>query len=335
MLIILKRNANKNSIKSLLEKLKKKHIDAEVMNLDTDKLIHCKETDKNIDLSFIKRYECVRTIQGLSSPYIFSSREYKTESTIVHIDDVKLGGGNFVIIAGPCSVESKSQIKEIAHFVSDKGAKVLRGGVLKPRTSPYSFQGLGLQGLEYIKEAGEEYNLKTVCEVIEPNDVEFMLDYVDLFQIGTRNMYNYPLLRKIGQTKKPVILKRGISATVHEWLMSAEYILKEGNLDVILCERGIRTFNTYTRNTLDISVIPYIKSISHLPVIVDPSHSSGIHSLVPPLAMASVVAGSSGVMIEVHNKPEESYSDSEQAITFDEFSKLSKRLMDLLRIVSS
>ncbi len=334
MLIILKREAKQNSIKFLLEKLNEKGVVTKLANLANDKVIHCSKIKPDVDISFVKRYDCVLSIQSFKSPYRLSGREYKPESTIINIDEVKLGNDELTIIAGPCSVESKAQIKEIAHFISENGAKILRGGVVKPRTSPYSFQGLGVKGLEYIKEAGEEYGLKIVCETLEPSEIQFMSDYVDLLQIGTRNMYNYPLLKSVGQTKKPVILKRGVSATVHEWLMSAEYILTEGNPNVILCERGIRTFNTYTRNTLDISVVPYIKTVSHLPVIVDPSHSSGIYNIVPSLAMASVSAGADGVMIEVHSNPEDSFSDSEQTITFEEFSKLSKKLFNIRKVVN-
>ena len=336
MILVMKKNTAPNSILDIIIKIENRNIKVKLASLKNEVALIC--TGKNlseIDPSFVKALSNdIAEIKNISTPYKLVSRDYEFLDTIVDIDGVKIGGGDdVVIIAGPCSVESKEQIKEVAHFVKENNAKILRGGVFKPRTSPYDFQGLGKDGLKYIKEASEETGLKMVCEILDIRDVEFMKDYVDIFQIGTRNMYNYPLLREMGKVNKPVILKRGFSATVDEWLMSAEYIVIEGNRNVILCERGIRTFNTYTRNTLDISVIPYIKSVSHLPIIVDPSHSAGKSYLVPTLAKASIVAGVDGVMLEVHKYPEDSFSDSEQALSFEQFSELSKSIDTILKVV--
>jgi len=285
-------------------------------------------------LSYIKRLKFIDNIIFTEKPYYLTSRNHKPSDTIINIDGIMIGKGHLTIIAGPCSVESKSQVKEIAFFLKEQGIEIMRGGIFKPRTSPYSFQGLGIKGLEYLKEASEETGLKIITEVLQESDINDIKDTVDIIQIGTRNMYNYPLLKAVGRSHKPVLLKRALSATIDEWLLSAEYIMLEGNSKIILCERGIRTFNQYMRNTLDISAIPYLKSISHLPIITDPSHSTGNHEYVPALAKASIASGSDGVMIEVHPKPEESLSDSEQALTFKSFSTLSQTLSKIFDIIN-
>lgn len=277
----------------------------------------------------------VKKIKDRPSPVKLVSRINQPDDTIIKLKDVIIGGKDITIIAGPCAVESKNQIKEVAYFLKANDIKILRGGVFKPRSSPYSFQGLGFKGLELIKEAGEETGLKIVCEVIDLRDIKRMKEYVDIFQVGTRNMYNYPLLKELGKIDKPIILKRALSATVEEWLLAAEYILLEGNKNVILCERGIRTFNTYLRNTLDISVIPFIKKNTHLPIIVDPSHSSGNSEYVQPLAKASIVCGADGIMVEIHKTPEKSYSDREQALSFKEFLKLKSSIVRISKIIDN
>ncbi|WP_457566388.1 3-deoxy-7-phosphoheptulonate synthase [Caldithrix abyssi] len=254
------------------------------------------------------------------------SREYKAEPTIIEIGGLQIGEGNFIMIAGPCSVEGRHQMIETAKIVHEHGAHLLRGGAFKPRTSPYSFQGLGEEGLKLLKEAGEMFNMPTVSEVLSVETVELMAQYVDILQIGARNMQNFVLLREVGKLNKPILLKRGMMATVKEFLLSAEYILAQGNPNVILCERGIRTFETATRNTLDISAIPLLKELTHLPVIVDPSHASGVSKLVEPLSLAAAAAGADGLMVEVHFNPSTALSDGPQALDERQFKHLMKSL---------
>jgi len=268
-------------------------------------------------------------------PYKLVSREFKPERTAISIGGVGIGREGFVVIAGPCAVESREQIMEIASLVKEKGAKALRGGAFKPRTSPYSFQGLGLKGLEYLKEAGEKYGLPLVTEVLSTDQVPIVAQYADVLQIGARNMQNFSLLRAVGQLDKPVLLKRGLMATVEEFLLAAEYILSEGNWRVILCERGIRTFETYTRNTLDIAAVPLIRELSHLPVVVDPSHAAGRRELVAPLACASLAAGADGILIEVHPEPEKALSDGPQSLSFAEFARLMDRIEQLAKALEN
>lgn len=263
---------------------------------------------------------------SVSKPFKLVGRDFKPENTIVDIGGVTFGGKEIQVIAGPCSVESRTQILEIAEMIKETGAKLLRGGAFKPRSSPYAFQGLKLEGLEYLKEAGEKTGLKIVTEVKDTETLSAVAEYSDLLQIGARNMYNFSLLEKIGDMKKPVLLKRGFSSTIEELLMAAEYIVARGNYNVILCERGIRTFETYTRNTLDLNSVPLIKKLSHLPIIVDPSHGTGAWDLVSPLAQAAVVAGADGLMIEVHAHPEKALSDGYQSLTPSTFSALMKQL---------
>jgi 3-deoxy-7-phosphoheptulonate synthase len=265
--------------------------------------------------------------------YKLSGKTFKPENTVVEIKNVKIGGGEFVVMAGPCAVESEDQIFEAAKAVSMAGAKILRGGTFKPRTSPYSFQGLEEKGLRYLERAGKEYGLPTITEVISEKSVEIAYDYVDLFQIGARNSQNFALLREVGRSKKPVVFKRGPSTTIEEWLNAAEYIMSEGNYSVILCERGIRTFETATRNTLDISAVPVVKNLSHLPIIVDPSHATGKASLVPPMAQAAAAAGADGLIVEVHPRPIEALSDASQQLDPDEFSVLMKKIVMISAVV--
>jgi len=257
------------------------------------------------------------------------SRETK-ERTIIEIGKLKIGQ-DFVLIAGPCSVENEEQMFKTAHAVKQAGANVLRGGAFKPRTSPYAFQGLGLKGLRILEKAGKETRLPVVTEVLDTRDVSWVCEYVDILQIGARNMQNFSLLKEVGKADKPVLLKRGMYSTLDEWLNCAEYILDAGNPNVILCERGIRTFETYTRNTLDLSAVPAIKELTHLPIIVDPAHATGKASLVPPMSLAAVVAGADGLIIEVHYNPEEALSDKEQALRPDEFSVLAQQVSNLRR----
>lgn len=264
----------------------------------------------------------VEGVVPILKPYKLVSRDFRSDDTIVRLGDVTIGGGGFVVIAGPCSVESREQILETAHFVRAHGAHLLRGGAFKPRTSPYSFQGLELEGLKYLAEAREQTGLPVVTEVLSPETVEMVAEYADILQIGARNMQNFALLKAIGRVNKPVLLKRGMSATIEEFLLAAEYLVTGGNSQIILCERGIRTFERYTRNTLDISAVPVIKDLSHLPIIVDPSHATGKRHLVPPLAKAALVAGADGLMVEVHPEPEKAKSDGPQSLRFADFEQM-------------
>ncbi|HEQ72004.1 MAG TPA: 3-deoxy-7-phosphoheptulonate synthase, partial [Spirochaetia bacterium] len=264
----------------------------------------------------------VKRVIPISSPYKLASREFKKEDTVIPIGPVKIGGRRLVVMAGPCAVESREQMLETARIVREAGAVILRGGAFKPRTSPYAFQGLGEEGLAYLKEAGEKYGMPTISEIVSTEHVEMMKDYIDIFQIGARNMQNFELLKKVGSLEKPVLLKRGPAATIQDLLMSAEYLLAHGTDHIILCERGIRTFETYTRNTLDLSAIPVVKKLSHLPIFVDPSHATGIREKVPPMALAAVAAGAHGVTVEVHPHPEKALSDGPQSLFPEQFVKL-------------
>ena len=268
-------------------------------------------------------------------PFKFVSREFQQEPTIVDVGGVKVGGGHFAPIAGPCAVETRDQLFTSAEAVAKAGATILRGDAFKPRTSPYAFQGHGEQGLKMLAEAREEFDLPFVAEVLDPRDVGLVSSYADLIRVGTRNMANFTLLSELGRQKKPVMLKRGFTATIEEWLNAAEYIYKEGNHDVILCERGIRTFETSTRNTLDIAAVPVVKQVSHLPIIVDPSHSGGQRSLVAPLTLAGVAAGADGFMVDVHHDPESALVDGPQAILPEEFAALMRDVQAVAQALGS
>lgn len=261
----------------------------------------------------------VETVTPISRPFKLTSREFHPEDTVIRVRDVAIGDGSFTVMAGPCSVESREQLFEAADAVAAAGAKVLRGGAFKPRTSPYAFQGLGLEGLRLLAEARERTGLPVVTEVMEPAQVDLVAEYADIVQIGTRNMQNYSLLKACGRVQKPILLKRAFAGTIEEWLMSAEYVMSSGNPNVILCERGIRTFETYMRNTLDLGAVPLLHHLTHLPVITDPSHATGKRVLVKPLVLGSVAVGADGVILEVHPRPEEALSDGEQSLTLPQF----------------
>ncbi|MBU4226665.1 3-deoxy-7-phosphoheptulonate synthase [bacterium] len=275
----------------------------------------------------------VEEIIRIVKPYKLASREFKSFDTTVKVKDVVIGGKEVVVMAGPCVVENEKQIFETAQQVKAAGAKILRGGAFKPRTSPYSFQGLGEEGLKLLAQAGEETGLAVVTEVMSVNQIELVGKYTDIFQVGARNMQNFVLLQELGKAKKPILLKRGMSATIEELLLSAEYILSQGNYEVILCERGIRTFENYTRNTLDLSAVPALKRLSHLPVIVDPSHATGRWRLVSPMAKAAIAVGADGLLIEVHPDPKSSLSDGAQTLRLDTFTQLMKELSPIVQAV--
>jgi 3-deoxy-7-phosphoheptulonate synthase len=272
-----------------------------------------------LDLA-LEAMDGVEKVISILAPYKLASREFKQDNTIISVGDVKIGGDQIQIMAGPCAVESKEQLIEIAFRVKESGANILRGGAFKPRSSPYAFQGLEEKGLEYLAEAREKTGLKIITEVMDTRKVEMVAHYSDILQIGARNMQNFPLLKEVAKYNKPVLIKRGLNATFEEWIMAAEYIMVAGNHQVMLCERGIRTFETFTRNTLDISAVPVIKHLTHLPIIVDPSHSTGKWRYVQPMARAAVAAGADGLIIEVHSNPSEAICDGPQCITPDRFS---------------
>jgi 3-deoxy-7-phosphoheptulonate synthase len=281
---------------------------------------------KRLDTGTISMMPGVRDVVIVSTPYKLASREFHPEDTVVRVgDSIMVGGMDLVLIAGPCAVESAEQIEACAEFVSAAGGQILRGGAFKPRSSPYAYQGLGVQGLKMLRDAADRHGLAVITEVMTIEQIETVSEYADMLQVGARNMQNYPLLTALGHAGKPVLLKRGMSATIQEWLMSAEYILTEGNEDVILCERGIRTFETATRNTLDISAVPVVKHLSHLPIIVDPSHGVGSRRFVAPMARAAVAAGADGIMVEIHPDPSKALSDGPQSLTFEAFGLLMNR----------
>jgi len=336
MIIIMKPDATDEQINHVTEKLKKLGFGVH-LSKGTERTVIGAIGDKTtLQLETIQMLPGVSEIVPIRKPYKLVSREFKVEDTVVEVSE-KLNIGDqmpVAVIAGPCSVESREQILEVAEAVKKAGAVALRGGAFKPRTSPYSFQGLGEEGLKLLKEAKEKTGLPIVTEVLDTRDVSLVAKYADVLQIGARNMQNFTLLREVGKVGKPVLLKRGPGATIEELLMSAEYILSEGNRNVILCERGIRTLETYTRNTLDLSAVPVIKKLSHLPVIVDPSHGTGRWDLVPPMAKAAVAAGADGLIIEVHPHPDEALSDGPQSLKPDTFAELMSDLKHVAQAVN-
>lgn len=328
----IKIDKKKNHIKDILNYLELKdfkHIIKEDKNNIKIGIIGDK---KKFNKDEILKFEGVISVEPILAPFKFISREFFDENFIIEIKGKKIGAGNFMVMAGPCSVEDRASIFEIAKEIKKNGATVLRGGAFKPRTSPYDFQGLGEDGLKYLKEAGDEYGLLVVTEVMDTMDIELIDKYTDIFQVGARNMQNFSLLKALGKVKKPILLKRGLSATIKEFLMAAEYIIANGNENIILCERGIRTFETATRNTVDINSIPYIKEKSYLPVIIDASHGTGIRSLVQPVTLAGIIAGADGAIIEVHNNPPCAVSDGEQSLYFEQFEKLMLNIQKTLNL---
>ena len=287
----------------------------------------------DFDIRKVQVLEGVADVHRITEPFKLASRTFKKEDTKIKVGNIEVGGNAVVIMAGPCSVENEKQIFTIAESVAKAGAKILRGGAYKPRTSPYSFQGLGEEGLKLLRKAGDAFGLVVITEVMESSQINLIEQYTDIFQVGARNMQNFSLLRDLGKTTKPIMLKRGLSATIDDWLMSAEYILSNGNHEVILCERGIRTFETYTRNTFDISAIPVVHKRSHLPVIGDPSHATGMRDKVIPMARAAVAAGADGIMVEVHHDPDNALSDGPQALLPDQFVDLMKQVKAIAEVI--
>ena len=333
MIIVLKKGTTEEQKRHIIEKV-------ETLGLQ----VHISEGIERTIIGVIGEEELLRNqpleampgvekVMPILKPYKLVSREFHPENTIIKVRDVEIGGHQLAVMAGPCSVESRESILEIAKAVKAAGANFLRGGAFKPRTSPYAFQGLGEEGLKYLAEARRITGLPIITELMDPREIDLLLEYADIIQIGARNIQNFKLLTEVGRHNKPVFLKRGLSTTIKEFLMSAEYIMAQGNYNVILCERGIRTFEDYTRNTLDISAVPVIKALSHLPVVIDPSHAAGQWSLVPALSKAGVAAGADGIMVEVHNCPENALSDGAQSLLPEKFRSMMQELRAVARAV--
>ncbi len=334
MIVIMKPKASRKAVSDLSQELKKTYgVDVQINAGTQCTVLGILGDTHKIDKEKILLYPEVERVMPVQEPYKKASRNFHPEDSLIDCGGVQIGGNKLAVIAGPCSVESKEQITAIACDVKKSGATLLRGGAYKPRTSPYSFQGLELDGLRMLKHAKEKSGLPIVTEIMSPKLVETFEEYVDVIQIGARNMQNFDLLKEVGQTKKPILLKRGLSSTIEELLMSAEYIMASGNPNVILCERGIRTFETYTRNTLDVGAVPSIKKLSHLPVVIDPSHAAGMAWMVEPLSMAAIAVGADGIMIEVHNDPKQALSDGKQSVTPEQFDKIMEKLRPIANVV--
>jgi 3-deoxy-7-phosphoheptulonate synthase len=322
MIIVLKPGITESALSQVIEEIKKMGLSPHVLKGTERTVIAVVGDERDLQKKPLAALPGVEEALPILSPYKLVSRECKPDDTVVDVGGVQIGGKKLVVMAGPCSVETQARLLSIAQDVKAAGALILRGGAFKPRTSPYAFQGLGEEGLEYLAEAKRQTGLPIITEMMDPRDMPLMMKYADIIQIGARNMQNFRLLSEVGSHDKPVMLKRGLSATIKEFLLSAEYILAAGNQKVILCERGIRTFETMTRNTLDLSAIPVIRKLSHLPIIIDPSHAVGKTELVAPMARAAVAAGADGLMIEVHSHPTEAYCDGEQALLPSDFKTL-------------
>jgi 3-deoxy-7-phosphoheptulonate synthase len=324
MIIVMKPKASKKQVDLIVAKIKEFKLVPHISKGKETTIIGIIGDERVMQGVPLESFSGVDKVMQILKPYKLASRDFKKEDSIVECGRARFGGNKIVMIAGPCSVESEKQIMATAKAVKEAGADVLRGGAFKPRTSPYAFQGMGEEGLKLLAKAGAEYGLPIVTEVLDTRHVALINKYADMLQIGARNMQNFELLKEVGKTNKPVLLKRGMMSTVAEWLMSAEYILSNGNMNVILCERGIRTFETATRNTLDLSAVPLVKSLTHLPVIADPSHGTGKKPLIMPMARAAVAAGADGIAVEVHPKPSEALSDGDQSLLPAEYRELVK-----------
>ncbi|HUP48323.1 MAG TPA: 3-deoxy-7-phosphoheptulonate synthase [Thermoanaerobaculia bacterium] len=329
MVIVMQKTADEAQIEHVIAELSRRGFDVHRSTGSDHTVLGVVGDVATVDPREFEVLDGVQEAVRISEPYKLSSRTFRPQNTVVQVNGCAIGGKEVVVMAGPCTIENETQLFETARAVARAGAKILRGGAYKPRTSPYSFQGMGVEGLKLLRAAGREFGMATISEVMEIGQIETMLDYVDVLQIGARNMQNFNLLSAVGLTRKPVLLKRGMSATVQEWLLAAEYVMAGGNNQVILCERGIRTFETYTRNTLDLSAIPVVHKLSHLPIVVDPSHATGLRDKVMPMARASVAAGADGLLIEVHIEPEKAVCDGPQSLYPEQFVEL----MDELRII--
>lgn len=326
MIVVMKASSSQDEINGVARRIKESGLKAHISQGVEHTIIGVVGQAVSEIQDMLQLLPGVEDVIPIGKPYKLASREFHPQNTVVKINDLSIGGDEIVVIAGPCAVETEEQLLATAREVKASGANILRGGAFKPRTSPYQFRGLGIKGLEMLAKAREETGMAVITEVMAPRDVELVASYADIVQVGARNMQNFILLDEVGKLRKPVMLKRGLSSTIQEWLLAAEYILAQGNEQLVLCERGIRTFETSTRNTMDISAIPVIKRVSHLPIIADPSHATGKWYLVTPLALAATAAGADGLMIEVHPNPDLALADGAQSLTFDNFQELMSQL---------
>ncbi len=333
MIIVLRANATQPEIDHVLERIKDLGLKAHLSQGEHRTIIGVIGDEAKLQPQSLQAIQGVEQVLPIMKPFKLASREFHKADTVVMVGKVKVGGGHMAMIAGPCAIEGREILDEIAGLVKKAGANILRGGAFKPRTSPYSFQGMGEEGLKILREVGDKHDMPVVTEVMDPRQIPLVEKYTDMFQLGARNMQNFDLLKEIGQTRKAVLLKRGMSATVKDMLMSAEYILSEGNPNLVLCERGVRSFEDSTRNMLDMSAVPNVQGLSHLPIIVDPSHATGRPDLIPAMACASVAAGADGVHVEVHSRPEQALSDGPQALLPPQYAKLMVRIRALADVM--
>jgi len=332
MVVVLRQKVDKQQVENLIAWIESQNVNVHVSTGAFQTVLGLVGDTSKIDIDLLDGLDIVETVKRISEPFKNANRKFHPDDSVIDISGIKVGGGTFTIIAGPCSVESPEQITEIAHSVKAAGAGMLRGGAFKPRTSPYAFQGLRAEGLELLLEAKKQTGMPIVTEIMDLSHLH-LFEEVDVIQVGARNMQNFELLKELGHTKKPILLKRGLASTLQELLMSAEYVMAGGNDNIILCERGIRTFETYTRNTLDLSAVPMLKELSHLPVIIDPSHASGIARLVKPMAFAAAAAGADGVMIEVHDNPTKALCDGPQSLTPAQFAEVTAGMAKIIEAI--
>ena len=332
MIIVVKNSCDKNQVENLIDWVKDLGLDVHLSRGEQSTVIGLIGDTSKVDIDLISSLDVVEKVQRVGEPFKNANRKFHPDDTVIDVGGVKIGGNNFTVIAGPCSVESETQIIEVANAVKNSGATLLRGGAFKPRTSPYAFQGLRDEGIKYLLKAKQETGMPIVTELMSASHIDLFKD-VDVIQIGARNMQNFELLKEVGKTGKPILLKRGLANTLQELLMSAEYVMAEGNPNVILCERGIRTFETMTRNTLDLSAVPVLKGVTHLPIVIDPSHATGVSKLVEPMSLAAVGAGADALMIEVHNDPMHALCDGAQSLNPKQFDLVMQKVKTMLPIV--
>ena len=333
MIVVMSPNATKENLDNVVKKLESMNLRTHLSTGDERTIVGVigdKKIIANLEMEMMAGVE--KTVR-ITEKYKLVSRDFHPQNTVIDVDGVKIGGNEIIVMAGPCAVESLEQLREAASAVKKAGAKILRGGAFKPRTSPYDFQGLGVEGLKLLRQVANEFDMKVVTEVVDREDIAIMEEYADILQVGARNMQNFQMLKALGKSKKPVMLKRGLSATISEWLNAAEYIMSGGNENVMFCERGIRTYETFTRNTMDLSAVAAIKELSHLPIVADPSHGTGRRPMVAPMARAAIAAGADALMIEVHPHPEKALSDGNQSLTPEDFQKLMDNLGEIAKAV--
>ena len=333
MIITMKNKATKAEIEEILELVNKHGLKALPIHGDDYHVFGIVGDTSKLDIEMINAYSCVDNVLRVSTPFKKVSRTFHPENTIIKVGNLEIGGNKVVMIGGPCSIEGKDQIVRIAHGIKENGGDAIRGGAYKPRTSPYAFQGLATEGILDMVEARNQTGLPIVTEIMDASKIDEFVEHVDIIQVGARNMQNFELLKALGKIDKPILLKRGLANTIEEWLMSAEYIMAGGNNKVILCERGIRTFEKYTRNTLDLSVIPLVKKLSHLPIVIDPSHATGKADLVESMCLAAVAAGADGLIIEAHYDPKKAWSDASQTITIEAFGKIKEKCKKIAEVI--